>query len=67
MKTQTKLIGPQDAGCETSGQLQVYLQEQFIKQVKDDSLLANQVLAEQSDSMQKEDRAYADSAPLFVP
>jgi hypothetical protein len=38
------------------------LQEQFIRQVSDDSLPADQVLAEQ-----KEDRASEDSASLFVP
>ena len=38
------------------------LQEQFVKHVSDNSLPADQVLAEQ-----KEDRASGDSASLFVP
>jgi hypothetical protein len=67
MKTKTKLINPQGAEEETSDIPQVRLQEQFIKQVKDDSLLADQVLIERNDSKQKEDRAPDDSAPLFVP
>jgi hypothetical protein len=47
--------------------MHIGLQEQFIKQVKDDSLPAHQVLTQQNDSSQKEDRAPDDSAPLFVP
>jgi hypothetical protein len=67
MKTKTKLINPHGIATETSDQSQIRLQEQFIKQVKDDSLLAVQVLTERKDHKQKEDRATDDSAPLFVP
>ena len=67
MKTQKELTNPQSIGDETSETAQIRLQEQFIKQVKDDSLPAHQVLTQQNDSLQKEDRAPDDSAPLFVP
>jgi len=67
MKTQIKLTNPQSTGDETSETANIRLQEQFIKQVKDDSLPAHQVLTQQNDTLQKEDRAPDDSAPLFVP
>ena len=52
----------QNAGKGVPPEQEIYLQEQFIKQVKDDSRSANQVLTEQ-----KDDRLPDDSAPLFVP
>ena len=67
MNTQIELTNPQSTGNHTSEKAQIRLQEQFIKQVKDDSLPAHQVLTQQNDSLQKEDRAPDDSAPLFVP
>jgi hypothetical protein len=67
MKSKAKLLNPQGSGEAPSGIPQIRLQEQFIKQVKDDSLLADQVLTERNESQQKEDRAPDDSAPLFVP
>ena len=67
MKTQIELTSPKSTGNESSEKANIGLQEQFIKQVKDDSLPAHQVLTQQNDSLQKEDRAPDDSAPLFVP
>ena len=67
MKTQMILINPQAIDNKNSGQPQIPLQEQFIKQVKDNSLPANQVLTERNEHMQKEDRASDNSTPLFVP
>ena len=67
MKTQIELMSPKSTGNVPSEKTAIGLQEQFIKQVKDDSLPARQVLAQQNDSLQKEDRAPDDSAPLFVP
>ena len=67
MKTQIELTSPKSTGNEPSEKAHIRLQEQFIKQVKDDSLPARQVLAQQNDSLQKEDRTPDDSAPLFVP
>jgi hypothetical protein len=68
MKTQPSSLGLQDAADENSTQPQIRLQEQFIKLVKDDSLPASQVLAEQNEHMQKGDRQGSDNlTPLFVP
>ena len=67
MKTQIELTSPKSTGNEPSDKAHIGLQEQFIKQVKDDSLPAHQVLTQQNDSSQKEDGAPDDSAPLFVP
>ena len=67
MKKQAMLTTPRDADNENSVQPQIHLQEQFIKQVKDDSLPANQVLIERNENMQKGDRASDNSTPLFIP
>jgi hypothetical protein len=67
MKTQIELRDTKDNDDETSDKGHISLQEQFVKQVKDDSLPAHQVLTQQTDRLQKEDRAPDDSAPLFVP
>jgi hypothetical protein len=67
MKTQTVRIDPNDDVKETKTHTDNLLQEQFIRQVKDDSLPANQVLTQQNDSSKNEDRGTGDSAPLFVP
>ena len=62
MKPKIKTTNVQKAGKGVPPEQEIYLQEQFIKQVKDDSRSANQVLTEQ-----KDDRLPDDSAPLFVP
>ena len=67
MKTQKDLLDPHGTGNDVPEKSQIYLQEQFVKQVKDDSLPAQQVLTEQNDILQKEDNAPDNSAPLFVP
>ncbi len=67
MKTQIELMNTQSTSDDTSEKSQIHLQEQFIKQVKDDSLPAQQVLTQQNNSLQKEEHAPDDSAPLFVP
>jgi hypothetical protein len=60
-------MSPQDADDQDSGKPLNRLQEQFIKQVKDDSLPANQVLTERNEHMQKDDRASDNSTSLFIP
>ena len=65
MMTQKYFLDPQ--GNKVSEKSQIYLQEQFVKQVKDDSLPAHQVLTERNDILQKEDNGLDNSAPLFVP
>jgi hypothetical protein len=67
MKTQIELIDTKGNDDETSDMGHIGLQEEFIKQVKDDSLPAHQVLIQQTDRLQKEDHAPDNSAPLFVP
>jgi hypothetical protein len=62
MKPKMKTTNVQNAGKRILPEQQIYLQEQFVKQVKDDSRSANQVLTEQ-----KDDRLPDNSAPLFVP
>ncbi len=62
MKPKSKTMDAQNAGEGIPPKQEIHLQEQFIKQVKDDSRSASQVLTEQ-----KDDRLPDDSAPLFVP
>ena len=47
MKPKTKIMNVQNAGRGVLPEQEIRLQEQFIKQVKDDSLPADQVLTEQ--------------------
>jgi len=67
MKTTERSIVHQDADKEPMEQTLIGLQEQFIKQVTDNSLPADQVLIEQNDSVQKEKPAQKNQAPLFIP
>ena len=62
MKPKMKTTEVQNAGKGILPEPEIHLQEQFVKQMKDDSLPANQVLTEQ-----KDDRTPDDPASLFVP
>jgi hypothetical protein len=62
LEPKVNIIDGQSAGKDFLLERKVPLQEQFIKQVKDDSLPADQVLTEQ-----KEDRTPDYQAALFVP
>jgi hypothetical protein len=62
MESKGKILDGQKAGQKFLLEGEIPLQEQFIKQVKDDSLPADQVLTEQ-----KEDRTPEDPSSLFVP
>lgn len=66
MKTIEGSKAHQGAGKENTEQTQIGLQDQFIKQVTDNSLPADQVLTERNDSVQKENRTLNNPAPLFV-
>jgi len=65
MKTQIEGIDLNDNESKTHPEIP--MQEQFIRQVKDDSLPANQVLTQKNDSSQNNTNDTRDSAPLFVP
>ena len=67
MKTQKDFLNPHGTGNDVSEKSQIYLQEQFVKQVKDDSLPAHQVLTDQNEVLQNEDNTPDNSGPLFVP
>ena len=62
MKPKVKITDRQDPGKQFLFERDIPLQEQFIKQVKDDSLPADRVLTDQ-----KEDRTTGDQSALFVP
>ena len=62
MKPIVKIMGHQNPGKQVLFETEIPLQEQFIRQVKDDSLPAGQVLTEQ-----KEDRTSDDQSALYVP
>lgn len=62
LEPKVNILDGQSPGKEPLLEREIPLQEQFIKQVKDDSLPADQVLTEQ-----KEDRTPDDPAALFVP
>lgn len=67
MKTIKGSKAHQGASNEKTELTQIAMQEQFIKQVTDNSLPADQVLIERNDSVQNENRALNNQAPLFVP
>jgi hypothetical protein len=62
MKPKVKTMDGQNVTNASLLEQEIPLQEQFIKQVKDDSLPANQVLTDQ-----KQDHMSDDPASLFVP
>lgn len=62
MKPKVKIMNHQNPGKQILFERDIPLQEQFIWQVKDDSLPAGQVLTEQ-----KEDRTSDDQSALYVP
>jgi hypothetical protein len=62
LEPKVNILDGQNPGKESLLEREIPLQEQFIKQVKDDSLPADQVLTEQ-----KEDRTPDDPPALFVP
>ena len=62
MKPKVKIVDGKSAGTGILLEQSVPLQEQFVNQVKDDSLPADQVLTQQ-----KEDRTPDHQAALFVP
>jgi hypothetical protein len=67
MRTKTEGIEPNDDVNEVTTHPEIRMQEQFIRQVKDASLPADQVLTQQNNNSQNNDTATRDSAPLFVP
>jgi hypothetical protein len=67
MKTQTERIDLKDNIGDSKTHPEIPMQEQFIRQVKDSSLPANQVLTRKNDSSQNNDTATRGSTPLFVP
>ena len=67
MKTRTEGIDLNDNVDESKTHPEIPMQEQFIRQVKDSSLPANQVLTQKNDSSQNNDTATRGSTPLFVP
>ncbi len=62
MKPKIRTTDVQIAGKAILPKQEIHLQEQFVRQIKDDFLPANQVLAQQ-----KDERTPDDPAPLFVP